>query len=454
LDPEGNRGAVITELLKLVEEDPVRALELTSTLPKDYGSWVAVELHRMCVEGDPEGAANWLTEFKPKQNVELRLASSILGILLQQDPAKAFQAISGMSDSEKTNLLRSGAISIWGQNDPAATLREAEKFLSGDNLEEARMFIAVAATYADPELGLSIAKKVTGPTRDSTLLNVYAAIGQTQGYTGVLIAMKDAEPALLQKALGKNGLIQKVAKNDPDAAITVLSRLVFSSSNSKLSEGATKQMASTSPEKTWEWIEAFPKSEDRAKLEAAAIEGLATSDPGSALKVIAEQSWLDRPSALDGLGKGLGQAATTSGFPEAAKQLNASDQAAFLESYSRSLTNTNSLAAVELLTKNTPDSLYADSAGLSSALGRAAASASKTDFDAVAASIETTPEARQPALVEGLVRGLASTDPLKASEWLSAYPDGEARNSGIKALVKEIETTDPEAAAKWSELIR
>jgi hypothetical protein len=73
------------------------------------------------------------------------------------------------------------------------------------------------------------------------------------------------------------------------------------------------------------------------------------------------------------------------------------------------------------------------------------------DVSEAKAWAENLPQKFQPGAFKGLMESWGRSDPAGASQWLATIPAGPSRNAGARALVKEIESTDAQMAAKWKQ---
>lgn len=318
--------------------------------------------------------------------------------------------------------------------------------------EEARLAVAYSISGSEPDTSLKLLDSMQGefmgsaygrvliqmlekdPTRTLEILSTFDASKTKSALRDPDFLTALAQPAnrhLMNAALERlpftqsnaplfHDLAQSLFTADLPAAITMLDELPESPLRSQLIQDMWKNAPIHTTDQALQMAALLPDSSKEQAASGIAIQ-LATHDQSAALDFIAQN-------------------------PPAQQSRLTADVVA--EVFQQSLSTQSQAQAREIyLNEIRTGRIKPEDAGkLASQITFAT-----TNFDLAAGIdwVKQQPPAYLPGAVQGLIKSWSTSDPVAASRWLSDLPPGPAREAGARALVREIQSTDPQTAAMW-----
>lgn len=451
-ESQAARSQLLKDLYALAEMDPKAALDAIAKLPTSHSAWYLEDLQQKLVNRDPKACAEWLSAMKPKSNAEIRLGAGLFGFLAAKDPELAFSAMANHSKEERASLIGNGT-NMWAQvADPALVIGEIRNRLQGGEREYALGAAVTAMAFKDPQAAFKTAGTLEPDTRYRALLNVFAIWTNKDGHAAVVEALKECSPAVVQGVLERNQFVEKLATKDPDAAVGLLSNIVFTNDNAALFQRAAKELGKQSPSMALDWLKSFPETDSSGSLVGSVFQGWTETSRADALAAALKTTGSNRQYALNGIAKSLGASSFDIGF-QTLDSIDASEKEGFFASMATGAGSLGPQMAIKLLTDpRVPADLQASETSeriLNQSMGSLATSQPQKAVEA----FEALTDRQRWIAVSGLVSGWGKNDPKAAAEWVMALPDSSIRDRGIETIANVVDSTDPDSAAKWRKLL-
>lgn len=460
-------GQLSALYINAVEEyarrDPEKALErfFGKERISDFAGFgtTAVSLSK----SNPEALKTWLTETLPTLTKNKELLGVYYGqglaALAKADPAGALAlADSSISDSTVKMGARDVVFRMLGGMDPEKALGMARAGYSGKDLDRILSSLAMGAVAEHPEKALEIVGALTSASDRSSsgamVLRAWLAQDREAALNKLAgLPAADFEKIAKNDLSGDSSMIAALAADRPELLIQKLESIVPSSANLELFEKSVGALMAKDQTKALSVISALPKSNMKKQLFESAYAALAESHPSaSVLKELDAQDPDLKASAVRGFASTIGQSGMKSVL-EISKDLPSGDRGVFLSEAISSVNESDLNQAADLFVQKDPmlsDLSAAQRSSLLKSMGERMAIA---DPDETLQWFSKIPAESQADAMRGMSREMIRNDVYQFSDWLTNQPHNDAWKEGAKALVRELNFTDPAMAAKWKAAI-
>lgn len=443
---------------ELAERDPVSALGLfiPESMTSQEVGWVNVAM--VLAKNDPDLLEKWMKSELGNATPMARANCLVAGIEVltnEQNPERALQFYSSLGG--EPGFLASDVVNAifwkYAKESPQAAEAAARVAFKGVYLDMALREVARGAAVSDPILGLEIAAKIEiAQRRDQCIAFVYrdwmetdkeAAVSSLGQLDGAALA------GILREGAGEGGIVDNLAQFEPQALLTLLGSVVTTTSNQPIFDQAVQRLAARNPEQVLDLIEGFPESDMKKRLYGRYYSVTAKENSEEARKsasMILDESV--RAIAYREIGNVMGAA----GFDrtiETLKQMDAKDRGSFLSGSVPDLIRQDPTKAAEMILAR---QLPLEGDLLKSSLQQVGAQLSSLGQDHAKQWIDKLPEQDQPYAMEGFAREMVRSDINSLSTFLiSETRRGKAWESGVRVLISDLRSSDPEAASRWQD---
>jgi hypothetical protein len=441
---------------QLAELDPSSALSyfaLSEMRRGEPGFRLAASI---IAEIEPELLKKWLQSELKAGLIDVRTDCLVTAMeaLSGVDPQSALEYYlendwKGANSPDALNMI----FTQYGGVDPLGGLAIAESKLKGLQLDEACYRLALSSGRDNPSASMEIASKISEKTLRGLAIQGNLSRLFDSNPVEALEELKALKPSDLQEVLSSStgihldgSILQKIAKEDPEALVQTVSSLVLSESTEQLFRSIVDELSRSNPDKSMEVIESLPEGAAKRNMESIHFGRIASDDfEGACEQASAISDPQSRASAYGGIGKTAGQ----KGLEEVMKfssSLIESDRASFLSTSLPQVLNSNPKQVCEALMArrlSIPDSLqlkvYYD-------LG---ARLDGADSEYAQNWLDSLPASQKPQAFMGIAESSISRDIVEFSQKLNGMPRDPVWRVGVEALIKTLQSTDPESARPW-----
>ncbi|QJE95050.1 hypothetical protein [Luteolibacter luteus] len=450
--------AAITELAKRDPENVLSWFDPTKMERHEPGwAFVAAELGK----AHPEILEKWLLGELSKGSPEVLTSCLLGGIEILKSGQGMERAIQfhaklpkgSVDDSELVNAL----FMDFDRESPADAEKAARQLFTGGPLNHALYNIAMQASRKDLLEGMACAGKIA----DTSMRNRVLAMQFRDWF--------DTKPDLVMEQLGKldaqslagvlkgdpqapgsDGLVAKLGKADADGLIKMMSSLMVSSSNREVFEKAVNSISHNAPGKALDLIEGLPEGALKGTLYSSYFIRIAAANPATALQTAASlAAGESRSTAYITIGGEIGGR----GFEETLRMTQTipeADRPYFLGGAMPYLANTDPKRALELLKD---PSLPITKEIRQDTISRVGGHFYQSDSASAQQWMASLPAEDQPSAMEGIANQMVTSDVEGLAKMLRSIPRNEAWANGVRVLMEDLKSSDPEMAKQWQETL-
>ncbi len=275
LEKDFNDPVVSSAMRQLAKKDVNRFF---ATLAK-YGApnWLGqnVDIARVLFHTDPDAAKKWFntTPIENRGAKEYPMVNALSAAMADGNISKQADLLAARPNQPDCVLYDTYA--SWGQKDPEAAAAHAAKLPEGKGRDHAIFTVLYAAAFTDPLRGYNLAMDIGYPLDDRNLGGLFEKIAKVSPGDAVLI-LQDTPAERVSAALSVPGALERVAAQDPNAAVQAVSKLVFTRTNEPLYSRMVDTLAKQDPGLGREWVKGLPDGEWKER----AMERLSNGAPG------------------------------------------------------------------------------------------------------------------------------------------------------------------------------
>ena len=441
-----NDKVVFAAMFALSQKDPAAYLRYACSLNKESRLLELNSVLRNLIATDTNTVLRWLQD-EPHESESARiLAASLRRNLLEVRPQLGLslaQPSGGGNQSEMLNGYRH-----WGGQDPETALAKAQGSLQGDELAAAVRAIMEGATSKDPAEAFRLIDQIGSVLRENARMIVLTGWFETDPAKAVnaITGLPDATVRSFLSAQPQR--MAEIMSRLPDTGFKILAGMKLSQETRAIFRAASDSLAAVDPLKALDWLKGFSDSPQRNEILESAYRKWATADPANAERSILSISDSSRNGALRGLAAALVQRDPKSAAV-VAPRLPSAERPLYLASVLDAMVSQSAAARSAVLGDPVFGTEILQSPEIAGRVERIAMDYAKQSPDDGKAWIGSLDETCRPAAVSGLMTTWLKSDLLGATAWLQTLDAGKSRDAGIRALIAEIKTTDPESAAKW-----
>lgn len=418
--------------------DPAKAAaSLTPEQLKNRASSIAAEWAKK----DPDAAVAWANSLEYDSAREESL-TEITKTLLKTNPEKAREIIESMPSSSTQAKAGADYAGNLAKTDPAAAMTWLDKNLKGAARLQGIARIASARAESDPEGALRLLRENGVSTQNSFLLVGRTVKSSDQG------ASSNSTSGILDRAL------RAISAHDPAGAMQ------FLADNGSIDPGIFK-MSSYVPG----YLPATLFKDWTDKDPAAAARWVASQPVDETMRILtrtAAAPWFaTNPAEVRAFAASLPEGAGREAFVQSTATLMAAGDPNSALVWTTQNGSAETLAAVYLSIVGQNPEAAAEHFGAmpetvqSAQLNTLVCSLGQRVPVEAARFYESLPPERQAAVHLGITaKTWAKQDPQAASEWITALPPTEAKDTAISGLVeyllRDAADPDPQSAAYWA----
>lgn len=476
------REAMQSVLHSIAQSDPQRALQLSEGMPGQmrgfvmsgvFDSWAgrdpsgaaaaAMELKdrgqrtqamqtvmNHFAEQDPAGALSWARSL-PEAGMRQNMLRQFFGHLSHRDPERALALTADLPKHQQFQMQKE-MIGGWMRRDPEAA--EEWILLRSNTIEQQQLILASVGqlTWNNPERSAALVSKLApGSARDNALQELirvwhWSDSTAAQEFTRTL-------PEVEQQRL-RSTIAESLAWRSPDEAIAFLKdNPLDDPAHHAWSNLAGAIADQASPEKALEWARGLEDEATRMRALPEIFSRMAMQDPAAAAREVA--SLPAGASREESLAR-VGGAWAGTNFDDAlawARSLTGKDR----ESALGTVLTQGAMHQPDSAARQYGDLLASVPAGEKPADSVVIAAASiagayfAEDQSKATAWVAALPqEDARAAAAQALAQQWTQYDAPAASEWIGTLPQGKARDEAVKALVGRIAASDPAMAFEWA----
>jgi hypothetical protein len=427
----------------LADEDPARALALTSEVSPEqanaivsmvFQKWADAdpeeasrrfngltdEVSRMAAVGpladamarnDPHAAAAWARRL-PRGRIAVLATERVVAGMVDEDPAAAADLAQQTEHAGQGSYLVGMTISRWAARDPDAALEWTKSLPAGQQRQEAMAVIAARLADQDPARGIRLLEEMPpGAAREQAVSQVamtYAEVDIQQALKWAA-SLKDGP----DRSTAMTALAREWAYTDPKAAAAAASDLPPGDSLVALVYSVSESWAHQAPREALLWADGLKNDRARSDAVSTICRTWSETEPWEAARYLEQLPNSDvRESAVEQLVPSWSMYDPASAGAWVRDSLSGDGQARAIDSVVAQWTNLDAAAA-----------------GL---------------------WVESLPQgATRDRGLEALSRNLAMDDPRLAMQWAMAVNDGKARDAAVRAVFENWRATSGDDARDW-----
>lgn len=415
-----------------------------------FGS-VCVELAR----SRPDIIQNWLLDEMQRceKGVQQECLSIAIGTWSKTDPESAFSFALSTSwkHSSINDLLNCFDFGAW---DPQKSDQAITTTLKGRDLEVARYNIAMAVGEVDPDAGIMHAQKIPNSSERGQVIAAILSNLMDSDRKSAITKLQSLDSSDLQTTLQANAgtflsITRKLAIENSDDLINLISTMIPTASNEAVFRDAIESISEKTPEKSLKLIESLPSGEMKTKLYGDHYHSIASSNPEKALELASNIS--DQKLKNIVYGK-IGDVIGPKGWAKIltiSNNLNQEEKTAFLCTAIPHIANENPQQTSNLITTGKIELPPEKKREIFSALGEKFSSS-----DSANSWLKSLPADYQPDAMRGIAKVMAQHDINGLATMLSTSRQDATWESGVRVLIDNIKSSDPEMARKWQDALQ
>ena len=447
LDPKANKedyGVLLKALRRLAQTDVYVALEAIQKAPPGYSS---MNFYETLAKTDPAGVSRWLGEKgldKKLGEIPFQCAME----LAKRSPEAAMSLLKGSSPELRNHLL-STVFAELGKTDLPKAMEMAAA-MSPELQNKAIESALRGGAIKDPDSAfVELAKLGDSAVANKVYPTLFSQWFQSDSWAAGR-ALEQVSPAIVQQVLmARNGALAKMMSTDPDQALKVLGKLVFTESNSAIFMQAAEQLGSRDANKALSWIQGFPDSPRKGDLMRQITLAQAGDDPAAAASGLLASATGYRPQVIAGLAAAWGKKDPQSAM-RFIPNLSPAEQEIFVsEMLNASIPADVAGTAKILVESQIPPSVRGSGNFLATVRSAAAAYAASDPAEAAKWTNSFSTTVEKEAAASGVAARWAESDPTATAEWVGGLPSGSIRDAAVDSLIRQIKKTDPESAEQW-----
>lgn len=412
-DRQLERQARYTAIHSLARKDPRAALQLSASLGQTserglsdmqiiFGTWA---------RQDPEAAMAAAEQMEgPTRDMARR---GLVSTLVQTDPEAAWRYAQNLPASAESYAdPRMDVIQRWADTDPQAALKAALSISDAQTRPMAISRAVASWSSRDFPAALDYAVGLQDTTLRSEILYAMSMNGGADSQK-LLNALIEHMPVGDNFRNAVSNLLGNWARENPAEAAAAVTQLPAGRALSSAVSRVASQWAETGPpSQVLAWAQSLPAGEARANALEAVFSQMSSRDPQQAMAALAMLPAADRKDAIN----------------------------SFAQGWSRS----NPQAVLQWA------GTLADPGERSDVIRSAVAQWAGTAPEAAAAWVERLPADQNASAMQAVADRWASKDAEAAAAWVARQPAGQAKDSAISSLTRQIASEDPEAALQWA----
>jgi hypothetical protein len=319
--------------------------------------------------------------------------------------------------------------------------------LEGRKKDQAILSIAFSTASSDPEAALSLLDGINADFSGSAYGRLISQWMEKDPVRAKEVFMTFDAPKL-QSALRDPDLLDLISQNQNLSILEhVIQKLPLTKTNSAMFEQLVNGLSSIDKTKAIDVLDDLPTSPVRSQLIQKMWQNTSVESLSEANSIVAG---LPASSQIDASLGMVNQLARTN--QELALQfINGSDvinQSKLIAKLTSVIVLSSPTNAAALFSKEVSNGRLTPADGAQVA-GNISLSYANHDLNGAKLWATSLPAAAQPGAFRGLMKSWSRSDPVEASKWLASIPPGSSRDAGARALIDEIQSTDPQTASLW-----
>lgn len=461
--PGAIAGNYLEALAELAKRDPVVALETFFTKDRIANCPGFSTVAGALAKTHPEILKSWLSTSLPAMTSDrstlLTYYSEGLASLAKTSPEDALEIVNTtIHDPTLEERSLQSIFHSLGEIDAGNALEHAKASYTGRQLEQILVGIGAGVAKHQPEKALEIAEGISNqPDRARLIASVFRGWIASDREAAMerlgSISDSDFEKIAKNDFGGSDSIVSTLATEKPEILLQRLGSITPSSANIDLFRRSIIALAPGDQQEALHAIQSLPASAMKTELTESAFNAFAAIRPNPDLiKHLDGGDPKIRTSAIKGFATAIGQNGMSSVL-KVADELDASDRPAFLETALSSISQTDVMEAANFaIQENQTMAQFpeAQRSGLIKDMGQRMATA---DPDAALEWFSRVPVEMQQDAMRGLSREMIRNDVQGFGKWLGEQPRNSAWKEGVKAMVTELNHSDPEMAAQWKRLL-
>ena len=433
---------------ELAAHDPVGALNLITEMHPVFLSTLLADdadVLRELARDHYAEVDKWLHERAPTSNHVLSFRYELITEMARVAPAHAVALLDGMSEQEVSANLRPALWALATRN-PDEALKLAKQRLAGVELGSALKGIVGSVAQTDPARAFAIAKSFEPEHANASLPGVFWYWFSTDASSAVK-SLEGLQPAVITAILSDGHNVKLLAEADSGLLIQALGNIPWVASTGKIYSSAALVLARSRPEEIPALVAGLPDSKRRNELVVELFAAACEKNAKQAQALIASLPENLQDGALRGIVKKL----AVMDYPAATDLAQSHAGPIGDELYreiGRSMIAVSPLGAVKMIEDPAVTARIGGDFRLEM-INRTVETWAVRNLPAAQQWVEKLPATDAPKGVQGLMTTWMRSDPIAASQWLSAQPTGPARDAGARVVIDQIKDTDPEMAERW-----
>ncbi len=438
----------------LAQRDLSRARDLLSTVKERNVREQAISVIAMeWVERDAGAALEWAAKMpgNRERTRALRAVAQRMGTL--GDPQNAMTLLSGMKLSQADETMAIAALATTAfSSDPEAALSWMETLTAKQRVDILANNLHQLVRYDPKRAKEFFTANLNGRVRHSvSYLAEHFALDDLPAAQAWVEELQSGE--VRHRAM--QGVVNAMAKNDPQAAAAFMEAQGISGSNRHIAEGLVIRWTQQDREGAMAWIDTQSDRELRLQLRDSLVEAWADEDPEAAS--VYAQGIEDPGGRRSALRHAVGPWAErdTDAALSFVNGLDPAEQTPLMTYLIGRLAYQDVNTAVKLFEEHLPN-ITDDSQMRSFATTARRIADDWADWDAKGAgewALSIQNESAQVEAVQSVANEWARYDTMGASEWIGQLPVGAARDGAVTSLIGRIRLVDPSAAFAWANSI-
>ena len=441
-----NEKVVFAAMFALSQKNPTAYLRYACSLKKDSRLLQLSSVLRNLITTDTNAVLKWLQEETRESESAQVIAANLMRNLLEVHPELGVplaQASGSDNPSDVVNGYRA-----WGLQDPVAALAKAQESLQGGELAAAVGAILEGASSKDPSAAFKFIDQIGSDLREKSRMTVLAAWFEKDPATAVSALAGMSKVSALTFLAAQPGRMTEIMSRQPETAFKILEGVDLSNEMRAIYQAVSEALSTKDPLNALNWLKHFPDSPQRNEILESAYRNWVIADPENAKRAIFSINDSSRYNALRGLATALVERDPKSASL-VVSQLPSADRAPYLASILDAMANQDPAARAAMIETAVPDPQLLQSLEISNCVERIALDYANQSLDDGKNWILSLDDNCRPAAVRGFMTPWLKSDLLGATAWLQSLDAGQAKDAGIRALIAEIKTTDPDSAHQW-----
>ena len=441
-----NERAVFAAMFALSQKNPAAYLRYACSLNKDSQLLQLNSALRNLIATDTNAVLKWLQDETRESESADVIAASLRRNLLEVRPELGVPLAQTCGSDNKSDVLN--GYRAWGLKDPVAALATARGTLQGGELAAAVGAILEGASSKDPSEAMRLIDQIGSDLKESSRMTVLAAWFEKDPATVASALAGLSKVSVLTFLAAQPGRMREIMARQPETAFKILEGMELSHETRAIYQAASDALATKNPLDALNWLKRFPDSPQRNEILESAYRNWVIADPGNAERAIVSISDSSRDNALRGLASALVQL-----DPKSASlvvpRLPSADRAPYFASILDAMATHAPAARAAIVETAVSYPQILQSPEILNGVEKIALDYAKQSPDDGKNWILSLDETYRPAAVRGFVTTWLKSDLPGATAWLQSLDAGQAKDAGIRALIAEIQTTDPDSARQW-----